>query len=262
MAAGSNRCDRGHALRVDDGVPGRAHRDRDGRRPGLGDRPDERRLARLAVRLDRPDDDGIERLGARPQAADLGIARGDRHDDVVDRCEPRPQRATQPWRDSEDVSAGVRSVGSGMIARIRVPGAKTIGAGSAPSTPRSSLVSARSASSREIAVCSAEPTTSRSGGVPAAASQDRRSARRALEASSSSGSNKPRAAAALSVVLDPALSGPARRGEEQIDPGADRGDDLHGLGRSLGQGVHVEGVADRQPAEAEPVAQRAAHDGP
>ena len=64
---------------------------------------------------------------------------------------------------------------------------------------RSSLVSARSASSREMARWSAEPTTSRSGGGPAAASQDRRSARRALEASSSSGSNKPRAAAAPSV---------------------------------------------------------------
>ena len=53
---------------------------------------------RLAVRLDRPDDDGIERLGARPQAGDLGVARGDRHDDLVDRGEPRPQRPPEPGR--------------------------------------------------------------------------------------------------------------------------------------------------------------------
>ena len=57
----------------------------------------------------------------------------------------------RPGGTDDDVSAGVRSVGSGMTARNRVPGAKAIGGGSAAPAKTSSLVSARSASSREMA---------------------------------------------------------------------------------------------------------------
>ena len=63
-------------------------------------------------------------------------------------------------------------------------------------------------------------------------------------------------------LLDPALGRSVRCAEEQVDPGADRRDDLDRLGGALGQRVHVERVADRQPAEAQSVSQHATHDGP
>ncbi len=98
----------------------------------------------------------------------------------------------RPGSTVDDVSAGVRSTGRGITARIDA----SLGNTGSPATS----VSDRSASSRASSWCSAQPTTSRSGTGPAEASHARRVSIRAAEAATSSGSNSPRAAAASSVT--------------------------------------------------------------
>ena len=132
VAAGSSTCRRrGDAGRVGRDVPRRPQRDRDHgrarRSPAIA--RDEGGLARAAVRLDRADDDGIERRRRAP-----GRRRSRRRSASLRRRPRRPTRTAsaaprpRPGATVDDVSAGVRSVGSGMIARIRVVGARAIGA--------------------------------------------------------------------------------------------------------------------------------------
>ena len=240
------RRDRRDAGRVDQRVPRRPHRDRDGRCPGLGDRPDERRLGRLPVRLDGPDDDGIERPGACAQAGDLGVARGDRHDDIVDRGETRAQRPPETGRDRR------RRVGRCQVGRFghdrEDPGAgregdrRRLGAAGRAVEPGQRPL-------RELARDG--PVVGRADDVEVG----RRT--RGREPGSKVGQARARGLQFVRFeqaagrcraerLLDPALGWPVRRAQEQVDPGADRRDDLDRLGGALGQRVHVERVADRQ----------------
>ena len=168
------------------------------------------------------------------EPGDLGVGRGDPDDDSSTEANRVRSARPRPGATVDDVSAGVRSAGSGMIARIR-SSARGRSAPAVAVGARSVRVSARSASSRERARWSAEPTTSRSGCGPAPASQPRSSASRALEAARSVGSNRPRAAAATSVASI-APSRPRIGGrQQQVDAGPDRGDDLDRLARRPGR---------------------------
>ena len=152
-----------------------------------------------------------------------------------------------PGATVDDVSAGVRSVGLGHDRQDpRRRRGRAIGAGSPPSDARSIRVSARSASSREMARWAVRADHVEIG-LRLRAGEPGRAARRA-ERSRPPGrpaSNRPRPRRRRSVDFDPSARGGVGGRQQQVVAGTDRGDDLDRLGGALRERAHVERVADR-----------------
>ena len=213
------------------------------------------------MRLDRPDDDGIERAGARPEPSDLGVGRRPGDDDVVDRGEPRPERAAETGRDHR------RRVGRGQVGglghdrqdprrrregdrrRLAAVG-RPVGPGQGPfgQLARDGEVLIR-ADHVEIGLRfrAGEPAAEL-GETSARGGQVGR-----VEQVTCRGGDQRR--------LDPSARGGVGGRQQQVVAGTDRGDHLDRLGGALCERAHVERIADRDPAKAELVAERAAHHG-
>ena len=135
-----------------------------------------------------------------------------------------PRSATaSPAAWNEEVSAGVRSVGWGITARIRSPR----DSGSVP--PSRTRVSERAATSAAIARCSGDLSRSSPGSL-LAANRRRRAVSRLVAAAWSVGSES-----AMATVRGrrPLPVGHAQQG-------VDAGGDQRGVGAGGGEGSHVE----------------------
>ena len=251
VAAGSNTCRWRDARRVVGRRPtasaarprrsGRRSRRSRGRgRPGAG-----WRCASIV-----PTTTASNELGARPRARRSRHRSGDPATTTSSTEANRVRSARpEPGATIDDVSAGVRSAGSGMIARIRVVGARAIGAGSPPSGARSVRVSARSASSREMARCSAEPTTSRSGcgSAPREPAAERGETRaRGGQVGRRRTGHGPRRRPSVASIRR--RDGGSAVVSSRSSPARIAAIDLDRLGGALGERAHVERVADRHAA--------------
>ena len=166
--------------------------------------------------------------------------------------------SASPAGTPDEVSAGVRSRGRGITARIVAPGAGR--SGRRPWWSRTS-VSERSATSRARARCAAERTTPRSG-AGAAASRRRRAASRASDAAADAGSSRSRAPASSSAASIRASLAGSGAASSRSTPGPERRHDRVLHAGALGDRRHVERVGDGQAAEPEAVAQELRHHGP
>ena len=88
----------GSGGRVGEQVPRRAQRDGDGRLAGRQDRRGQRRLRRLEVRGERPDDDEVEGCEPLPETGDVGLAWRRRQEDLLHAREPAAERRCQRRR--------------------------------------------------------------------------------------------------------------------------------------------------------------------
>ncbi len=241
--------DRGDPGRVPGHVPRRPQRDRD-HRPRTGrrrDRLEQGELARLAGRrrwCRRP------RHPPRPPGSRIAAISASLGAAPVTTSSTRPNRvrraAASPGVTVEDVSAGVRSVGVGITARTVASADRASGSDRASSR---TSVSDRSASSRARARMG-RPThdgqVRRRPGLaePAAQGVDPapgRGVRQRVDPAVPGAGEQRRLDPPLRVAVGPA--------QQQVDPGAHRGEDRVRLRLALRDGRHVQRVADGHAAE-------------
>ncbi len=211
--------DMGSGGRVRQQVPRRAQGDGDGRLAGRQDRRGQRRLRRLEVRRERPDDDEVEaaRRSPRPAMSASAGAAGRRISSTPRRAgggAPRPASAA-PSTTCRPASA---RAGIDWTTAIRASAAGVNG------NSRSSLrtrVIDRRASSAASAWCSPQPTTS-SGGWSNPPSQRRRSSSRESRRGVVVGIDQAAPLRLREALLEPFDGGLVRRSEQQVLAGPKR----------------------------------------